>query len=239
MTPPKKTSLAKTSLPAARSSPSKPHTHTHTRRRLVQRSADLGQGPPPIRAGQETSLAKNQPTWGEVGTPRNGPRNEPGQKSVDMGARETWAPQVWPNAVGPLSLCGRSWGQGQQGGRAEMRMGIHRIYKRFPGTPGETSRKSGETASRLSAATLHRREGERCRSEMIRKSWSGVGKINSVLQNACTGRWHQTICLREHQTITPPRTPHFNVVHPPVWPRQQTLFFLPTNILPRQAPEQH
>ena len=106
-----------------------------------------------------------------------------------------------------------------------MGMGIHRIYKRFPGTPGETSRKSGETASRLSAATLHRREGERCRSEMIRKSWSGVGKINSVLQNACTGRWHQTICLREHQTITPPRTPHFNVVHPPVWPRQQTLFF--------------
>ena len=93
-----------------------------------------------------------------------------------------------------------------------MGMGIHRIYKRFLGTPGETSRKSGETASGLSAATLHRRELERCRREMIRKSWSGVGKINSVLQNACTGRWHQTICLREHQTITPPPVPPISML---------------------------
>ena len=107
-----------------------------------------------------------------------------------------------------------------------MGMGIHRIYKRFPGTPGETSRKSGETASRLSAATLHRREGERCRSEMIRKSWSGVGKINSVLQNASTGRWHQTICLHEHQTITPPPYPPFQCCAPAgVASAANTVFF--------------
>ena len=79
-------------------------THTHTREEDWSKDQPTsGKVPPPIRAGQETSLAKNQPTWGEVGTPRNGPRNEPGQKSVDMGARETWAPQVWPTAVGPMS----------------------------------------------------------------------------------------------------------------------------------------
>ena len=65
-------------------------THTHTRRRLVQRSADLGQGAPPQERAKRRTW--DQPTWGEVGTPRNGPRNEPGQNSVDMGARETWAP---------------------------------------------------------------------------------------------------------------------------------------------------
>ena len=70
-------------------------THTHTRRRLVQRSADLGQGPPPSErakkrawpkisrlgarwalrgTGQETSLAKNQSTWGRgrLGPPKFG-----------------------------------------------------------------------------------------------------------------------------------------------------------------------
>ena len=40
-------------------------------------------------------------------------------------------------------------------------------------------------------------------------------------QGAGTRPYVSTSIKRSH----PPRTPHFNVVHPPGWPRQQTLFF--------------